>query len=377
MPAFTFEGSAIKLSINYDSITFYSKSMLDDSKSCDDKNIQRPTTTTITLMLTACSQISFILSEPSDSLDDATIAIAAKGDKPDYQRNVYRDDNDHALYHEDQFSKDDPHYHLKFKGQITRNKIVTVLDILLQHQLMSAAEKTTFLNSYDQRFIAAEKLLQKSLTRVKAKDAVEIIRQIKSCADNDVIAHLHQHLTSKEFDYIRERTNSAASLCNGTDAKDSIIPTTSAWALIEESMTLKMADNIHSKCDVFPEDLAKEYDTELKSDHKFFGIDHYASPETASAKTSTNYSAFFKDSKHFSIIVNEHFQKLDKVIPVTPTAPTPSKSTEVNVSTNTKKRKRSKSADSFISNKKLKSEGQNTPVDAPSDTSTNSFRLNV
>ncbi|HAT7073901.1 TPA: hypothetical protein JAN90_14275 [Legionella pneumophila] len=63
-------------------------------------------------------------------------------------RFIHRDDTDHDLYHQDEFSMDDNHYHAQFDKTIDENKLENILGILEKHSLISSEEHVSFIEAY-------------------------------------------------------------------------------------------------------------------------------------------------------------------------------------------------------------------------------------
>ncbi|HAT1772528.1 TPA: hypothetical protein RG395_001456 [Legionella pneumophila] len=63
-------------------------------------------------------------------------------------RFIHRDDHDHDLYHQDEFSMDDNHYHAQFDKTIDESKLENILGILEKHSLISSEEHTSFIDAY-------------------------------------------------------------------------------------------------------------------------------------------------------------------------------------------------------------------------------------
>ncbi|HAT8179138.1 TPA: hypothetical protein JA361_06585 [Legionella pneumophila] len=63
-------------------------------------------------------------------------------------RFIHRDDSDHDLYHQDDFSMDDNHYHAQFDKTIDESKLENILGILEKHSLISSEEHVSFIEAY-------------------------------------------------------------------------------------------------------------------------------------------------------------------------------------------------------------------------------------
>ncbi|AMP91462.1 hypothetical protein AXF37_02100 [Legionella pneumophila subsp. pascullei] len=63
-------------------------------------------------------------------------------------RFIHRDDHDHDLYHQDEFSMDENHYHAQFDKTIDESKLENILGILEKHSLISSEEHTSFIEAY-------------------------------------------------------------------------------------------------------------------------------------------------------------------------------------------------------------------------------------
>ena len=61
---------------------------------------------------------------------------------------VLRESADHDYFHDDKFDKESMHYHLKFSFKMNEQKLSEILSVLIEINLISAAEKQRFLATY-------------------------------------------------------------------------------------------------------------------------------------------------------------------------------------------------------------------------------------
>ncbi len=175
---------------------------------------------------------------------------------------VLEDEDDHPLFHQDEFSRETIHTHVRFPHLLRRDQLeTTILPIMLENGLLSAQEAQALLALYDQRYQKCREVLDVALSvppapgalprELESKipvlalegvagDAEAIIQLIKRCKTNDVVLDLHAYLLSEKFDYLRKGKEGY----RGTDAKDQIVETTKIWADIQQAISLQLRVNV-------------------------------------------------------------------------------------------------------------------------------------
>jgi hypothetical protein len=233
MPALTFEVATAKLSFSYDGLTIY-PTMVASSYSMQ-------------LVMTRCFQLAFVRVPDEDPTIQKSCAAITQ--KSFFDRAIYRDDNDHFLYHQrDEYDMDDSHYHLKFRRSLSQSEVVILADVFEQEKLFSPQECTQFKKTVEDRCKAAHAALDVCLNQNKSHDLRAINQFVLTCADNDLLADLHQYLLSAKFNYLRACDGffTKKSKWQGTISDGSIVETSKTWAMIEKAITLQLAANIRN-----------------------------------------------------------------------------------------------------------------------------------
>jgi|GEM_PF-4039337 len=289
MPALTVGLKNFNLSLTYDGLTFY-------------YNFQRETD--LFARLSLCQQTLNL----NNTFDFCSSHFSHRNE---FDRFIHRDDDDHGMYHQDQYAIDKDHSHFKFKTPITRDKLVGVLDEFIKHNLISKDEKDNVLTKYDDRNAKALLNLRASLSGTKDIDidTREIINFIRSCTENDILGYLHESLLMSRFDYLRAVTAySPAYIWQGTNGTQQVVETSKQWAMIQKAMSLQLANNIRQTCDTFSKDVANERASQLRNSFVFFGLKRKAAACTYVA--SSMFKAYSnQDENTFEKKYNNHFQK--------------------------------------------------------------------
>jgi len=271
MSALTYQCQNFKFSLSFDGLTVYYK-------------FKRP----------SMGAIFEAYQESVRKNDEYERSRSTIKENSDYEKNIHRDDDDHAFYHLDDCSLEDTHAHWKFRTPMTRKKLELILQELKKHQLISDDEETGFLAAYDERYIRALHDLCSSLSRTCDIDidTRAIINYIKSCNDNDIIHFLHQALLSDRFNYLRVITAAPLEyLWQGTDTREEVVETSKQWAMIQKAISLQLANNIRTECDRFSDKVARERATQLRMCYPFFALKR-KSPICTDRFTSSLFTAF-------------------------------------------------------------------------------------
>jgi hypothetical protein len=275
MPALTLNGEVVDLSYTYDALTVYP---LVDSNIGD-----------ITSCVSKCSQFGFVLKAsphqkglPTQQGRKLTECIGEIDSSKGVQRFIHRHDDDHDLYHQDSFSIDKSHYHLKFHRALTRTQLSQVLDVFEEAELIIREQKEAFMASFDARYLevreAANKICvqvdkDETLSARKKHDVTGLLQLIGSIRDNDRLVDLHDHLLSNTFDHLREITEVHPSKeWQGVDRSGAVVKTSKAWAGLEKAISLQMIKNLQEQSQRFSSDFGKERARQLADSHRFFGI---------------------------------------------------------------------------------------------------------
>ncbi|OGT46741.1 MAG: hypothetical protein A3E83_03555 [Gammaproteobacteria bacterium RIFCSPHIGHO2_12_FULL_41_20] len=272
MPALIFSGNKLNLSLTYDALTLYPK--VEEVRVTGYKR-------SVVLAVTECNRLGIFavnqpihtLTEDGRNINDCARKLAVT--VPGFDRTVQREDDDHALYHQDGFQIDNSHFHFKFLRRLTRAELVQIVDILASHQLLSAEERSAFLSAYDTRYQQARAALDRlTLAHNQQADYRAIIALIGTQTDNDILANLHDHLNEPRFAYLHKLADGEASnIYQGTtNQRDTVAPSSQAWMQIEKAITLQMAHNIQTGCSRFTPHVGHERATQLAQTHRFFNL---------------------------------------------------------------------------------------------------------
>lgn len=190
-------------------------------------------------------------------------------------------DDDHALYHRDEFSREITHTHIKFQCRLNREQLNKILGILVENNLLSAVEQVAFLDKFDQRYANSRAALDTALSakainlegnKASASDDLEhsakaIIQLVKSCNANDILGDLHDYLLLSKFDFLRAGQEG----CRGTDAKGDVIETSREWMAIQKAISVQLAINVMNNTS-FTEMVGSEYAENYRNHFPFFSL---------------------------------------------------------------------------------------------------------
>jgi hypothetical protein len=292
---FIFKATKVNISISYDGLTAY------------ETNYSRPNIQIMTRVLLAGTEVLVPLITLAE---DPLKCLAQAFQDASYDRNIYVEDADHALYHQDQFDRETGHYHLKFYSQIDL-RIINKLAILFSAaNLFDAVEKDLFLQLWEHRNDAAIATLKSQLTHDKSEDIYLIIKHIKTITDVDTLIALQKHLQTSPFDYLRHLTGIVKiSFWRGTDSQQHVVPTSKSWAMIEKAFSLQIANSIQRVTN-FAKDVVNERARQLHKYHKFFALKRLAVPGQRAEKMNASCIAFSASDKNkFEEKYTSHFSK--------------------------------------------------------------------
>ena len=223
----------------------------------------------------------------------------------DYQRYIHFDDNDHELYHRDNFLKSQNHVHIKFNRIINQNQLLSLLNIMIKLDMLSHDAKNEFINLFCNRFTSAREKLQSTLTGKIEPDAKNIIQFIHACGDDNILADLHDFLLDQKFDYLRRTTFGANNGdWQGETSAHQMMIVSKEWAMIEKSFSLQMAYNLESNC-TFNLAVAKERTEQLTNLFSFFAIPRKVDAKHTKSKAIGDFERGNKEE--FERRYNKHF----------------------------------------------------------------------
>jgi hypothetical protein len=133
MRAFTHLCQKANISLFNDTITLYPKL---------NGNTHTETVIDYETLSSVCIQVGCVYEEAHE-------AISPRADRLGIKRFIHRDDPDHAQYHMDKFTMDDMHYHAQFAKTIDKLKLIEILTAFVKYDLLSSAEKESFISAYD------------------------------------------------------------------------------------------------------------------------------------------------------------------------------------------------------------------------------------
>lgn len=214
-----------------------------------------------------------------------------------YDRSLNESSSDHKLFHQDNNDREKYHCHIKLKSTLTRDQIIKLSDLFVEHGLMSSDERDEFIRDYDKRYQSVRSELSQLLKREQKQDTLTIINFIKDkCDDIDILADLHQHLLAQEYHYLRVESEVK---WKGTCENGSIGNTSQSWAMIEKSIALKMAKSIRDSCDQFTTSVTGVRAKQFRDQYGFFAI-----------KRKANVTLSY-DSKIFTRFLHAKGEELD------------------------------------------------------------------
>lgn len=299
MAALTTEFKLVNLSFIFDAITIYPT--FEYYKNPNLRNC-------LDVALGECNDLNFVIKlraneeptkENNDFLRSLNCLMKDQKDQTGYQRIIRRNDDDHALYHRDNFKLNDSHWHIKFRNLLSKAQVKEVLSIFVRNQIMSESESDCFLKELDKRYQMQKNDLNALLSGNKQEDTDKIISFIEQCYENDILVQLHDYLLSPKFNYLRDASENEKILWQGSDANNQIVPTSEAWARIEKALTLKIEMNIQTECSKFTKSLCKERASQFASELGFFAIKRKQHTENSPSKIFTHFQEgdgdFLKD----------------------------------------------------------------------------------
>lgn len=212
-----------------------------------------------------------------------------------FDRFIYNHETDHDLYHQDDFSKEADHIHLKFKNFIHPEQLLRIIQILKEVSLIKEEEQQLFISALEQRYVSARHYLTSQLRDEKHIDAKTIIHFIKDCGDNDILADIYQLLMKPRYDYLRQHRY-LSSMWYASNREGKAVESTEQWAKIENAFSLKLCFNILENCD-FNAEIGKDHALQLAQEFPFFTRKHKGTnmfiPVNLERK-NTSYKAFCK-----------------------------------------------------------------------------------
>lgn len=263
MPAFTQSFNLLDLSISYDGVTIYPKFKEAEYK----KSLWYWLNKKMTLSNTEESNNLYWM---------RSVLKFLHGFTP-----VKRESVDHDLYHQDNLSINNSHYHLKTNSWITRDLIKTLGKILVFFNLITKNDQEELLKSYDNYLLQHIDAIQ--LTNDRANDFPTIMSAIKTTTDNPLLINLHQHLSQSKYDYLRAYQGESIWVSRDSDERE--IPTSYEWATIEKAISLQMAHNVTKKSFF----VASERAVNMAVSHGFFAHKHKAGKSHQLSKSFKNF----------------------------------------------------------------------------------------
>lgn len=186
---------------------------------------------------------------------------------------VYRDYDEHDLYHQDHFDRTKMHYHVQFGSYLKKESMIKIVDQLALASILTAEEKVKCLDALHLRYQEVDDKLSQLITANPTNDLQAIQKYILSCYDNDILVHLHKTLLTQKFDYLRQlNIEDQEQHWQGCNAQNEVVQTSKAWAMIEKTIALQLANNMRTQCSVFTDSLGQNRCKHLSQDHRFFAI---------------------------------------------------------------------------------------------------------
>ena len=133
MRAFTHLCQKANISLFDDTITLYPKL---------NGNTHTETVIDFSTLNSICVQVGCVYKEVRKT-------ISLQEDNLGIKRYINRDDPLHARYHMDNFTMDDRHYHAQFAKTIDKSKLIEILTAFVKYDVLSSAEKESFIKAYD------------------------------------------------------------------------------------------------------------------------------------------------------------------------------------------------------------------------------------
>jgi len=270
--ALILQGQAVNLSYMYDGLTIYPQSPAEiiNVKSCIKK----------------CQQLQFVVLNQSIATKLVRFLSAKSKDwDNDYEKCIFREDDAHDFYHQDEFNFKQNHYHIKFRFIITPEQFSQIIHILVEEKLISIEEERVYTGFFRERNEAARAALDAVCVGESKEDSVlsrqhdeqALLQFISACWNNDLLVYLHQYLLEQKFAYLRTITEDdrhpkpGKEWC-GTDPNEQLVPTSGTWAKLEKAISLQMIQNLRNQVGKFTPQLGAERTQQLVHSHRFFRI---------------------------------------------------------------------------------------------------------
>ena len=209
---------------------------------------------------------------------------------------------DHGMYHNKPSEKQKNHVHFKFQNMISEAHLKKILIMFIIHKMLTSSEANQYDYCYKARKLKIETDLADVLPKgvgVKGqvnpspdkyahKDA--IIQFIDQITHLDQLEHLHKHLLSEKFNYLRQLTGTCPwSFWQGTNANGETVTTSKTWSAIEKAIQLKMSMIVAQRCS-YNTALGQKRAEQFTRNHPFFSIKR--NRLSRSRTTSSSFDAF-------------------------------------------------------------------------------------
>lgn len=288
MPALIFKGHFANFSFTFDGITIYPTF----------EYYQTPgLRNCLGTIQSECGKLDFVIKMLPDqkptqkNLDFIQSLNSVKSSDASYDRYVRRVDQDHALYHQDDFKLDDSHWHIKFKNVLNSDNVHKILTIFNGFHLLNGKEKNTILDQFNERYTLWRTKLNADLMQDQPHDAKVIVENvINHCPDIDILLNLHSFLLTQPFEYLRKpKIEDKLTHWQGTDAAGEVKPCSKAWAMIEKNIAYRMDMLLIKGVNQFTPSIGEERAKQFATSHVFFAIKRKS---TAKQKVNKIYEAF-------------------------------------------------------------------------------------
>lgn len=240
-----------------------------------------------------------------ESIDDA---IDSMKDLENFHWLVQRNEDDHSMYHQDEFSIDPEniaeHWHVKMSNTIELPDLENLLTKLVQHELLNDLEMKNFIAAFMLRFETSRKKFDDALIGEINQDTSTIINLIKNCDDNAILIDWHRYLVTGKFDYLRE-VNVITNFWQ-TKIEKNLIETSETWAMIEKSLSLQIAMNIKQQTK-FNKAVAEDRAGQFEENLSFFSIKRQHNEQ----KKSKFFNTFISGQENeLESLYEKHFEKM-------------------------------------------------------------------
>lgn len=288
MPALIFKGCFANFSFTFDGITIYPTF----------EYYQKPgLRNCLDAIQTACGKLDFVIKILPDekptkqNLSFIQSLNSVKDSGISYDRYVRRQDQDHALYHQDNFKLEASHWHIKFKNVLGYDNVNTILGIFNKFDLLKPDEKQAILDQLKERYALWRTKLNDGLTKDPMHDVKFIIEHVvNECPDIDILLDLHSFLLSPPFAYLRKQSKEdSLTHWQGTDASGAVKPCSKAWAMIEKNVAYRIDMLLIKGVTQFTASVGEERAKQFAAGHVFFAIKRKA---TAKQNVNKIYEAF-------------------------------------------------------------------------------------